>query len=76
MTLTINVESGYINVQDYKSGNNPTLKDVIILDKKAFLEERDKVREWLGIKINKINSPDIPWQFDKEKDRWVRTNKK
>ena len=47
MTLTINVESGYINVQDYKSGNNPILKDVIILDKKAFLEEQDKVREWI-----------------------------
>jgi len=48
MTLTINVESGYINVQEYKSGNNPTLKDVIILDKKAFLEEQDKVREWIN----------------------------
>ena len=48
MTLTINVESGYINVQDYKSGNNPTFRDVIILDKKAFLEERDKVWEWMN----------------------------
>jgi len=47
MTLTINVESGYINVQDYKSGNNPTFRDVIILDKKAFLEEQGKVREWI-----------------------------
>ena len=50
MTLTINVESGYINVQDYKSGNNPTFRDVVIIDRKELLENMGpsllKINEW------------------------------
>jgi hypothetical protein len=51
MTLTINLEgNNYINVESYKSGNNPTFRDVIIIDKHQLLanteESLNKIREW------------------------------
>lgn len=40
----------YINVESYKSGNNPTFSDVIIIDKHQLLanteESLNKIREW------------------------------
>jgi hypothetical protein len=48
MTLNITLEGHcYINVEGYKDGNNPTLNDVIVIDRKAFFGEQDKIKEWI-----------------------------
>ena len=49
--LTINLDGKcYINVESYKSGNNPTFTDVVIIDRKQLLEKTEeslqKIREW------------------------------
>ncbi len=39
MTLTIHLEGNcYVNVQDYKSGDHPTMTNVVVIDSKQLLE--------------------------------------
>ena len=40
----------YIDVESYKSGDNPTFTDVVVIDRKKLLENTEeslqKIREW------------------------------